>query len=74
MTNDDKKAEVFNAIIASAPRNSKNSCSQSTWPPKLEDWDGEQNETSIIQEETISKLLHHIDMCLWGQMGANQES
>lgn len=74
MTKDDEKAEVFNVFIASAPLNSKTSCSQSTQPPKPEDWDGEQNETPIILEESVTELLHHTDMSLWGQMGSSQES
>lgn len=73
MTKNDEKAEVLNALATSAP-NSKTSCPLSTQPPKLEDWNWEQNKTPIIQEETVSKLLHHTDMCPEGQTGSNQKS
>jgi len=57
---DEEQAEVFNDCFALV-FNSKNSCSQGTQPPELEDRDGEQNEAPIIQGEMASDLLHHLD-------------
>ena len=55
---DEEKADVLNAFFASV-FNSKTSCSPGTHPAELED--REQNEAPIIQGETISNLLHHLD-------------
>ncbi|GAB0208407.1 mitochondrial enolase superfamily member 1 [Grus japonensis] len=37
------------------------SCPQGIQPPELEDRDREQNEPTIIQEEAVNDLLHHLD-------------
>lgn len=39
----------------------KNSYSKGTQSPELEDRDGKQNKPPIIQEETFSDLLLHLD-------------
>jgi len=60
VTKDEETAEVLNACFASV-FNSKTCCSQDTQTPELEDRDGEQNESPLIQGEMISDLLHHLD-------------
>ncbi|KAK4830929.1 hypothetical protein QYF61_014302 [Mycteria americana] len=60
VTKDKEKAEVLNAFFASV-FNNNTSCSPGTQPPELEDRDGEQNEAPIIQGETVSGLLQHLD-------------
>ena len=47
VTKGEEKAEVLNAFFTSV-FNSKTSCSPGTWPPELEDREGEQNEAPII--------------------------
>jgi len=41
--------------------NNHTSYSQGIQPPELEDRDGEQNKTPIIQEEEVNDLLCHLD-------------
>lgn len=48
MTKAEENAEVFDVIFDSVSY-SKTSYSWSTWPPDLEDRDGEQNAAPIIQ-------------------------
>ena len=60
VTEDEGKAEVLNACLASV-FNGKTCCSWGTQPPELEDKDGDQNEAPIIQGEMIIDLLHHLD-------------
>jgi len=61
VTKDEEEVEVPNTFFASV-FTSKTSSSQGTWPPELEDKDGEQNEASIIRREMVSNLLHHLDI------------
>lgn len=58
---DEDKAEVLIASFASAFI-SKAICSQGTHPPELEGGDGEWDEAPIIQMETITDLLHHLNI------------
>ncbi|KAK4829727.1 hypothetical protein QYF61_006188 [Mycteria americana] len=60
VTKDEEKAEVLNAVFASV-FNSRANCSLGTQPLELEDRDGDQNGAPIIQGETVSDLLHHLD-------------
>ncbi|PKU42802.1 rna-directed dna polymerase from mobile element jockey-like [Limosa lapponica baueri] len=59
-TKDEEKAEILNAFFASAS-NSRTSYPQGVQPPGLEDKDGEQNNTPLIQEEVVNDLLMHLD-------------
>ncbi|PKU46309.1 rna-directed dna polymerase from mobile element jockey-like [Limosa lapponica baueri] len=59
VTKDEEKAEVLNAFFASV-FNSKTSCSLGNQLPELEG--RKQNEAPIIQGETVSDLLHHLNM------------
>ena len=60
MTKDEEKPEILHVLFASV-FNSKGSCSPNTQPLEQQDRDGEQKETSKIQEEMVSDLLLHID-------------
>ena len=60
VTKNEEQAEILNNLFA-LDFNSKNSRSQGTQPPELEDRGGEQNEAPIIQGEMASDLLHHLD-------------
>ncbi|PKU32032.1 rna-directed dna polymerase from mobile element jockey-like [Limosa lapponica baueri] len=60
VTKDEEKSEVLYAAFAS-DFSSRTSCSLSTQTPELEDRDGKQNETPIIQGEMVSDLLQHLD-------------
>jgi len=57
---DEEKAEVLSAFFVSV-FNSKGNCSPNTQPPEQEDRDGELKDTSKIQGEMVSDLLHHTD-------------
>lgn len=59
-TKDEEKAEILNISFASVS-NSQTSHPQSTQAPGLKDRDGEQNKSSIINEETVSNLLLHLN-------------
>ncbi|KAK4811340.1 hypothetical protein QYF61_024476 [Mycteria americana] len=52
VTKDEEKAESLN---------SRADCSLGTQPLELEDRDGDQNGSPIIQGEMVSDLLHHLD-------------
>ncbi|KAK4815646.1 hypothetical protein QYF61_005208 [Mycteria americana] len=60
VTKDEEKTEVLNAFFASG-FNSRANCSLGTQPLELEDRDGDQTGTPIIQGEIVSDLLHHLD-------------
>jgi len=61
-TKDEVKAKVLNAFFTSV-FNSQAHYSQGIQPPELEDRDGEQNKSPIIQEEAVNDLLCHLDTC-----------
>lgn len=65
MINNDEKTEVFNAFIASG-FSSKINCSLCTSTLNRMPGTGSRM-NPIIQDETVSKLLHHLDTrkCLW---------
>lgn len=60
MTKAEENDEVFDAISDSVFY-SKTNYSWSTWPPDLEERDGEQNEAPTIQGKMVTDLLHHLD-------------
>ena len=61
MTTEDKeKAEVLSAFFTSA-FNSQISYPQGTLRPDLEVWDAMQNTPLVIQVETVTELLLHLD-------------
>ncbi|KAK4808573.1 hypothetical protein QYF61_009876 [Mycteria americana] len=57
---DEENVEVLHAFFASV-FNSQTSYPQVIQPPELEDRDGEQNKSPIIQEEAVNDLLRHLD-------------
>ncbi|KAK4808571.1 hypothetical protein QYF61_009874 [Mycteria americana] len=57
---DEENVEVLHAFFASV-FNSQTSYPQVIQPPELEDRDGEQNKSPIIQEEALNDLLRHLD-------------
>ncbi|KAK4808572.1 hypothetical protein QYF61_009875 [Mycteria americana] len=57
---DEENVEVLHAFFASV-FNSQTSYPQVIQPPELEDRDGEQNKSPIIQEEAVNDLLCHLD-------------
>ncbi|KAK4832281.1 LOW QUALITY PROTEIN: hypothetical protein QYF61_021680 [Mycteria americana] len=59
-TKHEEKAEVLNAFFISV-FNSQTSYPLGIQPPELEDRDGQQNKTPIIQEEAVNDLLCHLD-------------
>lgn len=71
MAKDEERVEVLHAFFASV-FNNKTNCSVRTQLPELADRDGEQNAAPIIQGETVSNLLHHLDT--HKSMGVRQDS
>lgn len=61
LVTDENKAEVLQASFASV-FTCKASCSQGIQPPELEDCHREEDEVSVIQQETLSDLLHHLNI------------
>jgi len=57
---DEEKTEVLNAFFTSV-FNSQTGYSQGSHPLELEDREGEQNKTPIIQEAAVNDLLCHLD-------------
>ncbi|KAJ7411567.1 hypothetical protein WISP_102299 [Willisornis vidua] len=60
VTKDEEKAQVFNIIFTSV-FNSNTCCPEDNWLLELVDSDKKLNSPSVIQEETVSNLLIHLD-------------
>jgi len=72
-TKDEEKAEILNAFSASV-FNGQTGYTEGIQHPELEDRDGEQNKTPIIQEERVNYLLRYLDNHKsMGMMGSTQE-
>lgn len=59
MTKNEEKSKVLNAFCVSVFR-SRTSCFPGPQLPEVEHRDGEQKESSPIQREMFSDLLHHL--------------
>ncbi|KAJ7415084.1 hypothetical protein BTVI_39456 [Pitangus sulphuratus] len=59
-TKDEEKAEILNTFFASV-FNRKTGCPQGNWLPELVDRDRKLNSPPVIEEETVSDLLSHLD-------------